>query len=65
MKREFALYPKYKENYIRAFDRMIIKRKEEGLPTVWKSGEECFMWWIGDDPNQMSFDDYDEDWYMH
>ena len=65
MKRSFALYPKYKENYIRAFDRMIIKRKEDGLPTVWNSGEECFMWWIGDDPNQMSFDDYDEDWYMH
>ena len=65
MKREFALYPKYKENYIRAFDRMIIKRKEDGLPTVWNSGEECFMWWIGDDPNQITFDDYDEDWYMH
>lgn len=65
MKREFALYPKYKENYIRAFDRMIDRRKEDGLPTVWNSGEECFMWWIGDDPNQMSFDDYDEDWYMN
>lgn len=66
MKREFALYPKYKENYISAFDRMIIKRKEDGLPTVWNSGEECFTWWIGDDPNQLSFDDYyDEDWYLH
>lgn len=65
MKREFALYPKYKENYIRAFDRMIIKRKEDGLPTAWNSGEECFTWWIGDDPNQLSFDDYyDEDWYL-
>ena len=65
MKREFALYPKYKENYINAFDRMIIKRKEDGLPTVWNSGEECFTWWIGDDPNQISFDDYDEEWYLH
>ncbi len=65
MKREFALYPKYKENYIRAFDKMIIKRKDDGLPTVWNSGEECFMWWIGDDPNQISFDDYAEDWYLH
>jgi phosphoadenosine phosphosulfate reductase len=64
MKREFALYPKYKENYIRAFDRMIIKRKEDGLPTAWNSGEECFIWWIGDDPNQITFDDYDEDWYL-
>jgi phosphoadenosine phosphosulfate reductase len=65
MKKEFALYPKYKENYIKAFDRMIIKRKEDGLPPVWNSGEECFTWWIGDDPNQISFDDYDEDWYLH
>lgn len=65
MKKEFALYPKYKENYISAFDRMIIKRKEDGMPTVWNSGEECFTWWIGDDPNQLSFDDYDEEWYLH
>lgn len=66
MKREFALYPKYQENYIRAFDRMIARRKERGLPSVWNSGEECFTWWIGDDPNQLTFDDcYDEDWYLH
>lgn len=66
MKREFALYPKYKEAYIRAFDKMIAKRNERELPTAWKSGEECFAWWIGDDPNQLSFDDYyDEDWYLH
>jgi phosphoadenosine phosphosulfate reductase len=65
MKREFALYPKYKEAYIRAFDRMIDKRRDDGLPSVWNSGEECFIWWIGDDPNQISFDDYTEDWYMH
>lgn len=65
-KRELELYPKYKEAYIRAFDKMILRRKERGLPTVWNSGEECFTWWIGDDPNQLSFDDYyDEDWYLH
>ena len=64
MKREFALYPKYKELYIRAFDRMIKHREERGLPTAWKSGEECFTWWIGDDPNQITFDDYDEDWWI-
>lgn len=65
MKREFELYPKYKEMYIHAFDRMIIKRNEKGRHTVWKDGEECFAWWIGDDPNQVSFDDYDKDWYLH
>lgn len=65
MKIEFSLYPKYQENYIKAFDRMLVRRKERELPTVWNSGEEVFMWWIGDDPNQISFDDYDEDWYIH
>lgn len=65
MKNEFARYPKYKENYIRAFDRMIDRRNDRDLPTVWKSGEEVFTWWIGDDPNQIAFDDYDEDWYLH
>lgn len=65
MKNEFARYPKYKENYIRAFDRMLIRRADRCLPTVWKSGEECFTWWIGDDPNQISFDEYDEDWYLN
>lgn len=56
MKREFVLYPKYKENYIRAFDKMVQRRKERGLPTQWNSGEEVFKWWIGDDPNQIGID---------
>ena len=65
MKREFALYPKYQENYIRAFDKMIARRRERGLETPWNSGEECFTWWIGDNPTQMTFDDlYGEDWYL-
>ena len=64
MKREFNLYPKYKDNYIRAFDKMIARRKERGLPTVWNSGEECFTWWVGDDPNQITFDDVAEDWWL-
>ena len=55
-KRDFAQYPKYKENYIRAFDRMILRRKERGLPTVWGCGEECYLWWVGDDARQITFD---------
>ena len=56
MKEVFLRYPKYKENYIRAFDRMIARRAERGLPLVHKSGEECFTWWVGDNPNQIAFD---------
>lgn len=44
--RQCAEYPKYMNAYIRAFDRMIEKRKSEGKETSWKSGKECFEWWI-------------------
>jgi phosphoadenosine phosphosulfate reductase len=53
MKREFNRWPKYKQLYINAFDRMLQRRKERDLPTVWKSGEEVMKWWLGDDPNQI------------
>lgn len=53
MKKEAARWPKYAANYIKAFDRMIARRKERGLATAWNSGEECFTWWIGDDPDQI------------
>lgn len=58
MKREFARYPKYKENYIRAFDRMLKRRVEKGLPIppMWYDGEAVFKWWIGDDPFQLEID---------
>lgn len=55
---EFRLYPKYKLNYIRAFDRMIAERKRRGLPMAWNSGEECFKWWMGESADQISIEDY-------
>lgn len=68
MKRGFALYPKYKENYIRAFDRMLKRREELGKPPldrIGTTGEDVFKWWIGDDPRQLSLFDqeYDPDWH--
>lgn len=44
--RSFERWPKYREQYIRTFDRMITARKEAGLPTEWKTGEEVMQWWI-------------------
>lgn len=43
---EFLRWPKYKENYIRAFQRMIDKRIVDGLGTKWRTGEEVFTWWM-------------------
>ena len=55
---EFLRYPAYKINYIRAFDRMIERRLENGLPTTFKNGAEVFKWWMGEDINQLTLDDY-------
>ena len=56
MTREFEDFPKYKDAYIRAFERMIEKRAAEGNPAKDSTGQEQFDWWIGNDktpPGQM------------
>ena len=62
MKREFRLYPKYKENFIRAFDKMVKAREERGRKdpnNTWSDGESVFYWWINLDGNQLTFDGFD------
>ena len=51
---EFIKYPKYRDNYLRAFRRMLEARKEAKIPTDWKDAREVMMWWVGDDPRQLS-----------
>lgn len=41
--REFERYPKYKENYIRAFDKMA---KSDQNKKDWANGDEVFKWWM-------------------
>jgi len=43
---DFKKYPKYKKNYIKAFQRMLDKREKDGLKNNWKSGKEVFNWWV-------------------
>lgn len=59
---QFARYPKYKERYIRAFDKMLIAREEAGLENKvnFQTGEDVFRWWMGEDINQLTFDDLEE-----
>lgn len=59
-KRDFAIYPKYKENYITAFDKMVKARKRDGMKTEWNSGEEVMHWWLGENPNQLTMFDENE-----
>lgn len=64
--REFARWPKYKEMYIRAFDRMIKLREERARPGdkwVGYTGLDVYRWWM-EYPilaGQMSFDDILDD----
>lgn len=61
-KTEFSLYPKYKRNYIKAFERMLLRREERGLeiPDMWYDGKAVFKWWMEEDPMQLSFLEEDE-----
>lgn len=58
-KEEFERYPKYKQAYIRAFDRMVKARKWGGVQTdsairrgnndvvsEWRNAQEVIDWWI-------------------
>ena len=38
---EFARWPKYKQLYLNAFDRMLAERKLRGKESTWDSAEDC------------------------
>lgn len=59
-KRELEHYPTYKSAYIRAFDKMIQERKRCGLMVDerWKDGKSVMKWWVGDDPTQITIDEW-------
>lgn len=54
MIRNFEKYPKYKNMYIRAFDRMLISNRHRDYKYSWKIGQDVFDWWTGFDSDQMS-----------
>lgn len=58
--KEFSDFPKYKQAYIHAFERMLQVRKSRSKEVKWRNGEEVFLWWMEDDniPGQMSIEDF-------
>lgn len=46
--KQFERWPKYKEAYLRAFEKMITERKRDGLPIIEnrETKEGVFEWWI-------------------
>ena len=58
--RDIATFPRHKELYIKAFDKMLKLRKEAGKNDTygsWTDGEGVFRWWIEDTtvPGQIEF----------
>ena len=65
---EFLRWPKYKEAYLRAFEKMIEERKKIKKPATdnksWESAKDVYNWWMEYDilPGQFNlFEDYEED----
>jgi len=57
---QFARWPKYRSAYIRAFEKMLIRRTERGLKTTWKTGEEVMSWWLKESSNPARHDGKEE-----
>lgn len=57
--KEFADFPKYKNLYIHAFDRMVKERKSRGLPCQWKNGTDAFLRWMDDENIEGQMDIFD------
>lgn len=59
---DFERYPKYKQAYIRAFDKMLEVREAKGLKKMrgWEDGKSVFRWWIDEkwNPDQMEIKDW-------
>lgn len=57
--KEFARWPKYKDLYMHAFDRMLQERARRARHTDWRTPEEVFDWWMGMDtiPGQIRLEE--------
>ena len=45
---ELNNYPKYKQNYLLAFDRLIKVLDDENKRTTWKSADDVMEWWLSE-----------------
>ena len=56
---QFARWPKFREAYLRALQRMIAARTDKGLPLYphHRSAEDWFAWWIEDRTQETADED--------
>ena len=61
--RELLRWPKYRKLYIKAFEKMLEERENQGKQSAWQRGEDVMRWWLGYDtlPGQIDLlEDYDD-----
>ena len=64
---EFSRWPKYKNAYLLAFEKMLAERERRGkMSASWRIGTravDIFNWWMKYDvlPGQMTFDELEEE----
>jgi phosphoadenosine phosphosulfate reductase len=46
MEQDFLKYPKFKEQYLRTFDKLVQVRNQKGLKQIWDTGKDVFNWWL-------------------
>lgn len=44
--KDAEIFPKYYEQFIRTFNKMLLERQKRGLKTTWKDGEDVMNWWV-------------------
>jgi phosphoadenosine phosphosulfate reductase len=56
---EFERWPKYRTMYIRAFEKMLVARRERGLENrvIGNTPEEVMSWWLKEDLPTNPIDD--------
>lgn len=56
---EFRMFPKYRDLYIKSFNKSLEINK--GKKLSFKDGYEMFLWWMEENPDQITFEGFD-DW---
>lgn len=60
--KEFSDFPRYRDNYIKAFDRFLKSREKDGHKSLlYQTAEEVFDWWIEDPKMQGQISLFEEE----
>lgn len=59
--KEFNRWPKYKQYYLKAFEKMLAERKLRGKADEWQSPQDVFNWWMENDVLPGQIDLFEEE----